>query len=227
MKSMIVIPARMESSRLPGKPLLMAGGKSLLQWTYERAKQVGSDAVFVGSSDREVIRHCLDHDIKCMKTGEHPTGTHRVAEIESRYVVLDVIINWQVDEPLVPPAAVRGLIDQTWEDRITTLSAPIQGEMVDDPNIVKVVVGARNRCHWFSRAGMAGALAHCGVYGFPRNILERLGKISPSKLSLAELLEQLTWLEDNQDVLAFCMPELPLSINTPADWIKFKELVEG
>lgn len=91
------------------------------------------------------------------------------------------------------------------------------------PNLVKVVVGKGQRCHWFSRSDMAGAMEHCGIYAFHSSTLRALGNLPVSELSKAESLEQLTWLEHGYNIFGVEMEDVPLSINSPEDFERFKK----
>ncbi len=237
-KSIIVIPARMESNRFPGKPMAMAGGKSLVHWVYERAKQTSADFVIVATPDPVIAGYCEEHGLTWWGSLEEAvTGTHRCAAVLSgleRSLDVGVVVNWQCDEPLVDPAEVDRAIEWcSCGHRVITLVAPGPLRRMDDPNIVKVAVAENGRCHWFSREevvcdGRSGAAkAHCGVYAFPAVLLKQLGSCLPTALSRAKSLEQLAWLEHGYHIFASEMPELPLSINTPADFDAFQRIVES
>ncbi len=234
MKKIIMIPARMDSKRLPGKPMLVAGGKPLVHWTYERAKRTEADYVIVATPDREIGRYCREHGLIFWPTRkDHPTGTHRCAEVLEELQrgpsEIGVVVNWQVDEPLVEPGAVNRLMGvfRGAEIRIATIVSRDELHGPDDSNTVKAAMSNdhaywNRQVQWFSRAPMLGSVGHCGVYAFCPNMLLGLGGLEPTRLSKAESLEQLAWIEAGFKIGAIETERLPLSINTQADWEEFK-----
>jgi 3-deoxy-manno-octulosonate cytidylyltransferase (CMP-KDO synthetase) len=228
-KTLVVIPARMASKRLPGKPLLMAGGQALVHWTYAQAKNTKADHVVVATPDREIGRYCRDNDITWMTTSEdHPNGTSRCWEIvEKSKVEFDRVVNWQVDEPCVNPSDVDMLLKPRRLGEVGTLAFPAC-HFPHDPNVVKVVYSC-GKCHWFSRAPMRGAGTHIGVYSFSPSDLSKLAMQKPSCYGRAENLEQLTWMETGYELWLWEVggDGPPLSVNSQDDWDRFKELVEG
>lgn len=231
-KVVIVIPARMESKRLPGKPLLEAGGLTLLEWTYQRAKGTCADYVIVTSPDRCICQHCQDSGIPWRPSGNKPTGTHRVAEVARAFKPdsgVGLVLNWQVDEPLVPAKAVDLMI-RLHRDGRSAIGTLVCSSLVDDrqeanPHVTKVAM-SNGKCHWFSRAPMASAYCHVGVYAFSIDTLVQVGNLPLSKYSIAEGLEQLAWIEAGFQVTSTVISELPLSVNTPEDFAKFREMME-
>lgn len=224
MKSVVIIPARMDSKRFPGKPLADCGGVPLLQRTYDAAKQTQAVEVIVASPDKEICNYCRDADIMWKPTrDDHPSGTHRCAEVAERMSKdIDIIVNWQVDEPLVDPRDVDRLIDlQPQTDCIVTLVARIDDEQTAcDEDVVKTILLEYHHlpcCQWFSRAPMSGAWGHVGIYAFNRQTLLDVGQMLPNKLSQLESLEQLTWIEQGKIILAVSAANLPQAVNTPAD----------
>lgn len=231
-KTAIIIPARMESTRFPGKPMAKADGRPLVHWTYDRAKQTIADHVIVATPDREIARYCDMNGLIWRPTREdHPTGTHRCAEVfEQIKADVGLVLNWQVNEPLVEPEDVNRLIESEYITG-TLVANPLVGKEAcgyHKTNTVKTVMSPINmRCYWFSRAPMAGAYFHCGVYAFLPNVLRALGKQTPSKHSLAESLEQLTWIDHGYAIYGVQIKgKFPLSINTPEDFAEFREVVE-
>ncbi len=226
----IVIPARMDSHRLPGKPMLMAGGKPLVHWTYDRARRTNADRVIVATPDEEIMVYCFQNGLRCDLTDpEHPTGTLRCIELVENIQWPDVVVCWQVDEPLVDPAwvdkMIRLAIDEP--DQIVTPVAPADDIQLANPNVTKVAVSGGGWIHWFSRAPMGGTLLHCGVYVFNRRLTPLIKLADTTEMSRAESLEQTAWLEAGLTMRALRMDRLPLSINTPDDWEEFKRIIEG
>lgn len=233
-ETVVVIPCRMDSDRLPGKPLLKAGDRSLVHRVYNRAKQTVADRVVVATSDEEIITHCRMHDLDfCRTKRDHATGTHRCAEVLSQFslaINIGAVVDWQCDEPQVEPGAVNRLIGVLHRrfSVISTLVGPVlSGISLLDPNMVKVAVSSVGRAHWFSRAPMHCTQGHCGVYAFRSKTLRALGELQPTRMSTAESLEQLAWLEAGFQIDAVDISKLPLAINDQSDWEKFKQLTEG
>ncbi len=231
MKSMTIIPARLQSGRLPGKPLLKAGGKTLLGYVYGQASRVKVNQLAVASSDNEILDYCDENNMgRWLTRSTHLTGTHRCAEVIEK-IDVDVIVNWQCDEPLVDPQSVDMLIDtleirtESEKDDIATLVAPWEGKADSDPNVIKTAVSG-GYCHWFSRAPLLGSMIHIGVYAFRAETLRKLGQLKPTKLSQAESLEQLAWLEAGFQIRAVEVDHAPLAINTQEDWDQFTKLHE-
>jgi len=224
----IVIPARMASQRLPGKPLCTVGGKSLLEWTYQQAKEVDPEYLLVATPDIEIMEHCNDRDMKCVLTGDHPNGTNRVAEaIETISEQLRVVVNWQVDEPLVMPNYVRDLVKNVWRSfPMSGISTLVSARIPREFSCTKVIVSSvNNNCLWFTREELPGACFHCGVYAYTLFSLQMICKYKPTELSQLESLEQLTWLEYGESIHTVWMDSLPLSINTLGDLEEFGRLL--
>jgi 3-deoxy-manno-octulosonate cytidylyltransferase (CMP-KDO synthetase) len=218
-RTLIVIPVRLQSGRLPRKPLLEAAGKSILRWTYGQAADTGF-RVTVATSDQEILSHCRLFGMNCTITrSDHRNGTSRCAEA-AKDLGADVIVNWQCDEPLIEPDDVIRLVNNigvaTWP--IATLVGPAAlPQHLTDPNIVKVVISDRQRCHWFSRAPMSGSMVHYGVYALQMRTLLNIGALPPSRSSMCENLEQLTWIDNDWPIRSVPVYDYHVSINTVED----------
>ncbi len=226
----IIIPARMDSKRLPGKPLLEAGGKTLLRHMYDLAMKTSADKVYVATSDDKIYDFCGEHFINCRKTEECPSGTHRciktanILELEDN----DTVVNLQCDEPFIDPSDIDLLFDRIEEDPdyIYTLTSYLNEIRRFDKNSTKVVIFINDVCHWFSRAPMAGVYYHMGVYAYSVGMLRMLN-CPLSVLSQYEGLEQLTWIENGWSIKAVKVNHTyKPSINTQEDFDKFKRIVE-
>ena len=229
-KRIILIPARIASGRFPGKALAeVMPGVPLVRAVYDRAKSTNADHVIVVTPDREIANYCRENGLPWRPSREdHPTGTHRCAEVLRHFkeeVNVKVVVNWQVDEPLVPMVWVNRLMEG--EPTIATLASrggDAAGGLMDDSKVVKVAfTPTSRRCHWFSRAPMRGAFFHCGVYAFYPAILEELGQLRPTLYSIRESLEQLGWIESGHSIYGLLMDDLPPSVNTPEDLEHVKE----
>ncbi|MCU0443794.1 MAG: 3-deoxy-manno-octulosonate cytidylyltransferase [Microscillaceae bacterium] len=209
-----IIPARYDSTRLPGKALVDIGGKSMTQRVYEQAKKAQKLAeVIVATDDERIFNHIQSFGGKVMMTAKtHTNGTDRCAEVAHKLASdYQAVINIQGDEPFIDPAQIdeiAGLFaDQTTE--IATLAKKIVSyeELIDEKE-AKVVLNQRNECVYMSRSAvpyMRGAdisewhvrqnyYKHIGIYGFRSDVLVQIPHLPVSELEKIEGLEQLRWL---------------------------------
>jgi len=216
----VVIPARYGSTRLPGKPLRVLAGRTLLEHVYRGALASGAEEVRIATDDERIVAACVRFGVQAaMTAASHASGTDRIAELVARegWPEEDVVVNVQGDEPLLPAMLVRQvaeLLDSQGSAGIATLATPIESlEEFLDPNVVKVAVDRTGLALYFSRApipwsrdgaphGLAsqthfsGALRHLGLYAYRVGVLKRLTALSPSALEQAERLEQLRALDN-------------------------------
>lgn len=209
MRTAIVIPARYASTRLPGKMLLKATGKYLVQHVHERALRADADAVIVATDDPRIVAACGTFGARCVLTRrDHASGTDRVAEV-ARTLDADVIVNVQGDEPHIDPAALNQLPRLLRDDpgaAMATLATPFRSrEDWLKPQNVKVVCDDRGRALYFSRSPVPGVrdgdpdfaarparfLHHVGTYAYRREALLDLASRPVSALEECEKLEQL------------------------------------
>lgn len=219
--TIVVIPSRMESQRFPGKPMVLINGQPLLWHAYQRARRTLTDRVIVTSPDQEIASFCVKHGIEYIQTPESClNGTQRAATVlrQFSYSVLsklETVVNWQVDEPLVSPAAVNQMIARHRENEVSTLVSLLGS--VNGPNTVRARVSRRDLCLDFSRQPLPLAKLHLGIYCYsPALLLSENVSGDPSPLARAESLEQLTWLENNIAIRSFLAP-FALSLNSPQD----------
>ena len=243
----VVIPARIGSTRLPGKPLLMIAGVPMIVRVAHQASRSGARAVIVATDDEAIRRAAVDAGCRAVMTqASHPSGSDRVAEAVARAGWADesIVINVQGDEPLLPPEAVRQLADAMAADEtieVATLCEPCaDAEALADPNSVKVVRDGRDNALYFSRspipaprAGIMEAptgrwLRHIGIYGYRVGALRRFVALPPGSLELAEGLEQLRLLENGMPirVLDSCLP-VPKGIDTAEDLQRVRRILDG
>jgi 3-deoxy-manno-octulosonate cytidylyltransferase (CMP-KDO synthetase) len=237
---LIIIPARMASTRLPGKPLLDIAGEPMIVHVMRRAQAARLGEVVV-ATDSEVIAACVEKagGRAVMTRADHPSGSDRIFEA---LAVADpqgkgaVIVNVQADLPNIAPsdiaAAVSALADPAVD--IATLAAEItRAEERTDPNVVKLVgtpVGERRlRALYFTRAaapaGEGPLYHHIGLYAFRRAALARFVALSPSPLEQREKLEQLRALEAGMRIDAAIVASVPLGVDTPADLERAREIL--
>ena len=226
----IIIPARLDSLRLPNKPLACREGRPLIWWTWRQAIRVQNADVAIATCDNEIEQAVVELGMRCIRTSETcQSGTHRAAEAAAWMGLnsKEVVVDWQVDEPGIQPEWVEqmlALLEQQPAADMTTLVAPLPHKIANDCHTTKAVVSNLGRCHWFSRAPMTGARAHLGIYACSMLTLQAMGRIGRSSLSIAEGLEQLTWLEHGWTIYAHTVTEpLPVAINTEEDLSRWQE----
>jgi 3-deoxy-manno-octulosonate cytidylyltransferase (CMP-KDO synthetase) len=231
---LLVVPARVGSTRLPRKPLQLLAGAPLVARVVERARGVTGIDRLVVATDSEEIRDALRpwHVEVVMTSSELESGSDRVAAVarQDAWAGYDVVVNLQGDEPFLPVAAVSGAIAQvTGGCDIGTAAAPMDPAVRDETSRVKVVCDAQGRALYFSRsaiphlrdaADLGGARwwQHLGVYAFRREVLLQVAALPPGMLERAERLEQLRALEAGYriGVALLDAPALP-GIDTPSD----------
>ncbi len=242
-RPIVLIPARMASTRLPGKPLADIQGAPMIVQVWRRAMEAGVGPVAVACAEPEIARAVEKAGGQAVLTDpELPSGSDRVhaalgvLDPDRRF---DQVINLQGDLPTLDPACVRAVaaaLDATGCD-IATLAAEITSEPErDDPNVVKAVAawqadGQMGRALYFSRARVpAGAgphFHHIGIYAYARPALDRFVSLPPSPLERRERLEQLRALEAGMTIALARVDTVPLGVDTPADLARARLLLGG
>lgn len=240
MRTVIVIPARYASTRLPGKPLLRSTGKYLIQHVYERALAAKSVCRAIVATDDPRIRAAVaSFSGNCVMTSrDHPTGTDRIAEV-ARSLDADIIVNLQGDEPTVEPRVLDllpTLLANDPDARMATLAVPLANEEAYlNPNCVKVVCDARGRALYFSRSPIpavrdgrpdfsarpARFLQHLGLYAYRRDALLELAAAPPAQLERAEMLEQLRALDRGWAIQVGVVAHAGRGVDTIEDYRRF------
>lgn len=250
MRFAVLIPARMGSQRLPGKPLASLLGKPLILHACERARASGAELVLVATDDARIRDACVAAGFRAELTAAtHASGTDRIAEVLARLDWPDdgVVVNLQGDEPLMPAGAIRqvaALLDSRLEAQLATLCTPIHSlaEFLN-PNVVKVIADQQGRALYFSRApipwnrdgapsGVAsqqrwhGALRHIGIYAYRPAALRQLAAAGACELEQIERLEQLRALWLGMRIAVDLAREIPgPSVDTPDDLQRVAELL--
>jgi 3-deoxy-manno-octulosonate cytidylyltransferase (CMP-KDO synthetase) len=227
MKSVIVIPARWASSRFPGKPLAMIAGVSLIQRVYERASRSKcANAIFVATDDDRIADHIASFGGRFVRPeGDFQSGTDRIAAAldllgDSPGDSYDQVMNVQGDEPLIDVGAIDAVIGvlQTTGVDMATLAAPIESdEEWQSRDVVKVVTALSGDALYFSRAPLAGAQRHVGIYGYQTGVLRALATLAPSPLERAESLEQLRALQNGLKIRVVQTTRPHLGVDRPED----------
>tara|TARA_R110002050_G_scaffold48559_1_gene112883 strand:- start:2883 stop:3635 length:753 start_codon:yes stop_codon:yes gene_type:complete len=237
MKFIGIIPARYASTRFPGKPLAILSGKPIIQHVYENAAK-GLDAVWVATDNSRIAQAVTNFGGRFIMTREdHQSGTDRCAEaakLLSAKHNFDVVINIQGDEPFVRSEQIEALKScfADAQTEIATLVKVIDSEEVlFNPNRPKVVVGRNQHALLFSRETIPhirGAAkeqwlnqhefySHLGMYAYRKDILQQITQLPPSKLEMAESLEQLRWLENGFGIKVAQTRFESIGIDTPED----------
>ncbi len=235
MKFMAIIPARYASTRFPGKPLAVLGGKTVIQRVYEQVCSVLSD-VYVATDDQRIYDCVEGFGGKAVMTREdHKSGTDRIEEaVEKIGTDADVIINVQGDEPFIQPSQVETLMQlfDASETQIGTLGKLFESmEAVENPNSPKIVTDNRGFALYFSRSvipyirgkerndwfGQYPFLKHLGIYAYRREVLAEVTRLPQSSLEKAESLEQLRWLQNGYRIRVGLTDVETIGIDTPED----------
>ena len=229
-----VIPARYHSTRFPGKPLVEIGGKPMIQHIYERASRTASvSRVLVATDDKRIEDAVAAFGGEAVRTGEHPTGTDRIAEAVELAAAdererPDWIMNVQGDEPMIDPADLETLVAGMTglaDGKMGTLVFPLRNDAeLHDPNVVKAVLDKSGRALYFSRApvpyprnvGVSG-WRHMGIYLFRCDFLRTFAEMAPTPLSQREQLEQLRVLEHGHSIYCFQASSLSIGVDVPED----------
>ena len=228
-----IIPARWQSSRFPGKPLVEILGKSLIQRTYENAAQCKSlDSLVVATDDVRIFEHVQSFGAEvCMTSPACATGTDRSWEvIEASYPEADIIVNIQGDEPCLDPEVIELLVTQLQQNPDAAMTTPVS-PIIDRhqalmPNVVKCVFDRNGRALYFSRSPIPFAQApdqtpsyyrHIGVYCFRRDALKRYVMLKKTPLQECEDLEQLKMLENGLPIHVCMVDDQAAGVDTLDD----------
>jgi 3-deoxy-manno-octulosonate cytidylyltransferase (CMP-KDO synthetase) len=244
MKVIGIIPARYASTRFPGKPLALIGGKPLIQRVIEQCQSANSLAeVIVATDDTRIWEVAQNFCRVEMTKPEHPSGSDRIAEVASR-CDCDAVVNIQGDEPLIDPMVVNVVASALATAEMSTAATLIRkAEDFENPNVVKVVVNAAGNALYFSRRSIpfvreaaSGSvseqlaafpfLKHLGIYGYRRATLLRLVQLPVSKLEQAEKLEQLRALENGIEIAVATVNYDSVGVDVPEDVTRVERLLK-
>ena len=241
---LVVIPARLGSTRLPRKPLADIGGKPMIIRVAERAKQSLAHTVVVATDSPEILDVCNKFQIECLLTSaDHPTGTDRIAEVVQLLKLPGntLVVNVQGDEPLIPPELINQVASTLAEHEecaISTVAVPITDTTeINNPNVVKVVLNHAREALYFSRACIPFVrdpqsnlqiehLRHLGIYAYRADFLHAYTRLEPAPPEQAEALEQLRALWNGYRIAVHTALEAPpAGVDTPEDLERVRELV--
>jgi len=247
----IVIPARFDSQRLPGKPLLDVAGKPLIQRVYECALQSDADTITVATDSQKIFDAVESFNgTVCMTRKDHLSGTDRVAEATQLLGLADdsLVLNLQGDEPLISPVLINQVAREllnTPGAMISSACCPIQSlAEYEDPNVVKVVRNQHQLAAYFSRAPIpwirdggssdyadvhwSEARRHLGIYAYRVGYLIRFCELTPAPTELTEKLEQLRALWHGDAIVVCDASEIPgPGVDSPHDLRRVAEYFES
>lgn len=248
----VIVPARMSSTRLKGKPLADIGGKPMVVRTAERALSCGADAVYVACDDEAIVKACAEHGIKALLTDPAcPTGTDRLAQAIGMLGLTDdtVVVNVQGDEPLIPTSVISAVaadLEKHPDCSIATAAHPIaDAEHFFNPNVVKVEIDAAGRALTFSRAPIPWprdafktdrsrlpegltAYHHIGLYAYRAGFLKAFPTLESAPIEQFESLEQLRALWHGYRISVLVLPEnLPSGVDTAEDLERVRAVYAG
>ena len=239
---MIIIPARMASTRFPNKVLADIGG---LPMVVRTAKQVMHlDDVVIAADDEKIISVCKSYGIKAMMTSTtHKSGTDRINECAQLLDIADdeLVINIQADEPFIEPEVLQSLmvrLNKLKDEKASFIMGScynaINSEAAIDPNLVKVVMDADHNAIYFSRSqipynrsGSATYFGHIGIYGFTKKSLHEFCSLDDAPIEDIEKLEQLRAIYHGKKITMVKVASTGFGIDTPEDLARAKEIFLG
>jgi 3-deoxy-manno-octulosonate cytidylyltransferase (CMP-KDO synthetase) len=250
-----IIPARYQSSRLPGKALADIGGRPMIEHVYRRAAAATSvSSVLVATDDERILEAVRAFGgVACLTSPDHQSGTDRLAEVAAE-LGSEIVVNVQGDEPLIEPATIEAALAPLLADGAIVMGTTCEPiESVEDalnPNVVKVVVDRAGFALYFSRQpvplpraetlgrgsveaalradpGLLRLFAkHTGLYAYRRDFLLAFAALEPTPLERAELLEQLRALEHGYRIRVVPVSDRSIGVDTPADLERVRELMD-
>lgn len=248
-KFVVVIPARYDSSRLPGKPLADIDGKPMVQWVYERAIASGAEQVIVATDDERIVTAVQSFGGEVTLTSkEHTSGTERIAEVINKYNFNDetIVVNVQGDEPMIPSANIKQLaanlakFDKKDIGMATLAESICSVSELENPNVVKVVTDKNGVALYFSRSAIPfdrdkksdnlqfGYLRHIGIYAYRADFIRQYIAWPDSELEHIEALEQLRVLWQGHKIhVDEAIEPPPAGVDTPEDLEQVRRLVSS
>ncbi|MNK36397.1 3-deoxy-manno-octulosonate cytidylyltransferase [compost metagenome] len=240
MKTIAVIPARYNSTRFPGKMMELLGDRTIITTTYQNVVETGLfDEVFVATDSELIFDEISKNGGKAVMTGEHETGSDRIAEAVQN-IDCDIVINVQGDEPFLKKEPLKQLIDvfsKDYKKEISLASLKIQlqeSEEIQNPNNVKVITDNQGFALYFSRSVIpfhreltynVQYYKHIGVYAFRKEALLKFSSLEMTPMEISEKLEQLRYLENGMKIKMVETDFVGIGIDTPEDLEKAKTLI--
>lgn len=233
----VIIPARYESTRFPGKPLANIADKPMIEWVVNSAKKSKlANKIIVATEDKRIFDFVVgafhgapDNTEACITSKEHKCGTDRIVEVIKKYPEIKYVVNLQGDEPLMPSdyidKVIKSLLDL--KSTMSSLISPITNtEDLTNPNIVKAIMDKNGFAIYFSRSPIPfnrenrkdiKYFRHIGIYGYTRETLLQFSQLPQSPLEIAEQLEQLRMLEAGIKIKLEIVPRAYPAVDKPED----------
>ena len=240
MKTIIIIPSRLQATRLPGKPLLKINNLSIISHVFRQAQKSNIGEVIVATEDQEIIDDVIKNGGNAILTSKnHKTGTDRIYEAFQKMNIKDVdlIMNLQGDEPAIDIKDIVNLNQKMIDNKskIGTLAATINNiKDFENENIVKVITKKNLEIDQFSEAKsfvrnssyLDNIYHHIGVYCYTTETLERFIKLGQSKNEIKNKLEQLRALDNNININVAYASSTPIGVDTEEDYLALKKIME-
>ncbi len=244
-KVIIIIPARLASTRLPNKPLADICGKTMIQRVYEQAVKANLGEVLIACDGEEIAAEVTKFGGNYVITDPNlPSGTDRIYAAYQDFAAkksqqFDVILNLQGDLPNIDPSVIKDAANASWaaDCDIATVASKISDEdEISNPNVVKIAISFKEKnlgkALYFSRCAIpyaknneADFYHHIGIYAYKKQALEKFVKLAPSELEKRESLEQLRALENDMRIFVKIVEAHPLSVDTKDDLAKVTKLI--
>ncbi|GKT11312.1 MAG: 3-deoxy-manno-octulosonate cytidylyltransferase [Thiomicrorhabdus sp.] len=248
----VIIPARFESSRLPGKPLMNIHGQPMIQWTWQKAKKSGAERIIIATDSEKVKTVCEAFGAEvCLTREDHQSGTERIAEVIEKCELAkeSIIVNVQGDEPMLAPVLIHQVaegLEYNPQIPMATLCEPITSvETVFDPHAVKVSRNAANLAINFSRAPLPWSRdsflsnvktlpdnwhykRHIGLYAYRAGFVQQYVEWPECDLEQVEKLEQLRVLWHGESILVLdALCDAGVGVDTPEDLEQVRQLLSA
>ena len=238
MNNLVVIPARLNSSRLPNKVLLKVQGKSIIEYVYRQVEKSQLVDKIIVATDSEIVLKDVNNfgGEAVLTSSKHQSGTDRVAEVAKKYNFKN-IINVQGDEPNISPNLIDSLFLELENEKVYFVSAMSLINSFDEvanPNVVKVICDINNYAIYFSRSQIpfirdndfqVDFFKHIGIYGFKKDFLIKYSKLPQTNLELSEKLEQLRAIENGYKIKMVKTDYNSFGIDTLEDFENFKKFI--
>jgi len=236
--NLVVIPARLNSSRLPNKVLLKVQGKSIIEYVYRQVEKSQLVDKIIVATDSEIVLKDVNNfgGEAVLTSSKHQSGTDRVAEVAKKYNFKN-IINVQGDEPNISPSLIDSLFFELENEKVYFVSAMSLINSFDEvanPNVVKVICDNNNYAIYFSRSQIpfirdndfqVDFFKHIGIYGFKKDFLIKYSKLPQTNLELSEKLEQLRAIENGYKIKMVKTDYNSFGIDTLEDFENFKKFI--
>ena len=239
MRTLAIIPARMASTRFPGKPLADIAGRPMIAWVWERASAAATvDQVVIATEDQVIAEYCAANSMQAVMTSsDHLTGTDRGAEV-AKNLDADIYVNVQGDEPLIDPAAIDAVVNCLTDNLgrgIEVSTGYIDGaddQQLDDPSVVHLVPSLDGCVMMLSRFPLPFPMAetmartvHVGLYAFTAGALGRFAAWERGPVERAESGEMLRFLEHGERIACVAVAPGSIGVDTPEDAARVADIL--